>query len=125
MDQLAPVIVGVLGGGSLAALVAVLLKYRADNARTRAEGGKLAAEGTVAVEDSVGRRFDALFAAHEREIARLGVDLDRARTGEAAALDKVTALQTAIGDATAQVRAARDEVTRLQDRLDALEHRAV
>jgi chromosome segregation ATPase len=114
----------VFGGGALAALVAVLLKYRADNARTLAEASKVDAEGSATAGDALQRRYDALFDAQEREIARLGVDLDRARHGEAQALEKVNQLQAAVGHATADVRVARDEVIRLQDRLDELERGA-
>jgi hypothetical protein len=105
--DIGPVIVGVFGGGALAALVAVLLKYRADNARTLAEASKVGAEGSATAGDALQRRYDALFDAQEREIARLGADLDRASSSEAAA--------------TADVRVARDEVVRLQHRLDVLE----
>jgi chromosome segregation ATPase len=121
--DLGPVIVGVFGGGALAALVAVLLKYRADNARTLAEASKTGAEGSATAGDALQRRYDALFDAQERELARLGADLGRARHGEAQALEKVNQLQAAFGNATAAVRVARDEVTRLQDRLDELERR--
>lgn len=116
-------LVGLFGGGALAALAAVLLKYRADNARTRAEAGKATAEGGATAGDALQRRYDALFDAQERELARLRDDLALARRGEAAALERVNQLQSAVGDATAAVRTARDEVTRLQDRLDVLEHR--
>jgi hypothetical protein len=119
--DIGPVIVGVFGGGALAALVAVLLKYRADNARTLAEASKVGAEGSATAGDALQRRYDALFDAQEREIARLGADLEGARSNEDAALQKVSALQGAIGAATADVRVARDEVVRLQHRLDVLE----
>lgn len=118
-------VLGLFGGGALAALAAVLLKYRADNARTRAEASKASAEGGATATDALQRRYDALFDAQERELVRLRDDLDRARRGEATAIERANTLQAATAEATAAVRAARDEVTRLQDRLDALEHRTM
>lgn len=119
MDSL---VIGLLGGGTLATLVAVLLHYRADNARTYAEGRKLNAEGDATAGDSVQHRYDQLFDALEADNARLRADLDAARKVAADALEDAARLRVGFSEATAGVNLARAEVTMLQDRLDRLEH---
>lgn len=134
MDLL-PGLAFLLGGGGITALVAVLLRYRSENRRTYAEGGKLDAEASkvhvdadVSISDALQRRYDSFFDDLEKELVRMRnaeaecrKTLDVTRKELDGALTQIGKLRVEAANATADVKLARAEIVRLQDHLDVLE----
>lgn len=121
MDPTITLLVGLFGGGTLATLVGLVLKYRADNARTFAEARKTTSEGEVVVADAVMRRYDSLFDDLEADLARRDADRDRLTVERDRAIADANRLRLEMIDATGQVKLARAEVIRLQQLVDDLE----
>lgn len=128
MGDLVPIVIAVFGGGTIATLVAAVLHYRSQNAKTYAEAHKTTAEADVAVADSVQRRYDDLFEALELEVKRLRdnerecrLELDEHRKRLDDTLRQLGEFRVEAANATADVKAARAEIIRLQDRLDRIE----
>lgn len=128
MDTLT-VIAALLGGGTIATLAALVLHYRSDNAKAYAEARKTSTDADVAVDDSVQRRYDSLFGALEIEVKRLRDNEAECRSELVEQRKTLNDTQRQLGEfrveaanATADVKLARAEIVRLQDRLDRIEH---
>ncbi len=126
--ELIPIVIALLGGGTIATLIGIILHYRSENARTYAEGGKLEAEADVTITDSVQRRYDSLFDDLEHELVRMREAeavcrsaLDETRHRLDGALTQIGQLRLEAANATADVKLARAEIVRLQDTVDLLE----
>lgn len=113
--------VAALGGGGITALVAILLRYRSENAATYATATKTDAEAEATVSASVQRRYDSLFDDLEQEIARLRKGEEDCRLRLLGTMEELGHLRAEATRATAEVHLARAEISRLQSRLDALE----
>lgn len=117
-----------LGGGTIVALAALVLHARAENARTRGQAGKLNAEAEVVLASSVQDRYDRLFDDLEATIRRLEEERADLSARLDAALSQLAHLRVEAANATAdvtkaaeQVRRARAEIIRLEDRVSELE----
>lgn len=108
--------------------MAVALHYRSENTKTYADSHKVEAEAEVTVDDALQRRYNDLFSGLQVEVERLRnnekdcqVELDviRRRLGET--MQQLGEFRVEAANATADVKLARSEITRLQDRLDRIE----
>lgn len=124
MPTLVAVLVALGGGAGLATLAQVVLRSRAENRRSDADAD-------VVVGDALQRRYDALLAGLEAEVARVrAAEIATADRLAVAGHERDEALATVgrlrgeVGEATAAVKLARAEIVRLQHHLDEVEDRA-
>lgn len=129
------ILLAALGSGGLTTIVVKVIDAWIGRRRPSAEVRKLDAEAGAVLSDATTRRYDALFEALEAEIKRRQENEERAKAAELKCLKRLDDVQRRLDEsqrqigelrveaanATADTRRARDEIVRLQDRLDNIE----
>lgn len=118
----------IFGSAGIAGLVAVALHYRSENAKTYADSHKTEAEAEATVDDALQRRYNDLFSGLQVEVERLRTnekdcrdELDKFRRRLGETMQQLGEYRVEAANATADVKMARGEIIRLQDRLDRIE----